>query len=340
MFPEGYPETPRTERPLIFGDYGDALLYYANVDIQNGQLLTRSSRTLAFVGKGNTLEEAEVIAEKAASSVTGDIRYRRDIGTADAPPAQDRSYEGDTMKKDLLSLLDVSEDELQKVLVEAKHLKKLGKKMPPTRYCSRKTLAMIFEKPSTRTRLSFEVGMHDLGGHALYLNSQDLQIGRGEEIRDTARVASRYVSGIMIRAYKHQTIVDFAKYASIPVINGLSDKEHPCQIIADILTIWEHFGSTIDLKVAWVGDGNNVCNSLLLSSAITGMIINVASPPEFQPAPDLVEVANERGGRVEVMSDPYEAVKDADVIATDTWVSMGTEANRDFRLKVIPGLHN
>jgi ornithine carbamoyltransferase len=241
------------------------------------------------------------------------------------------------MKKDLLSLLDVSEDELQKVLVEAKHLKKLKNENVPHELLSRKTLAMIFEKPSTRTRLSFEVGMHDLGGHALYLNSQDLQIGRGEEIRDTARVASRYVSGIMIRAYKHQTIVDFAKYASIPVINGLSDREHPCQIIADILTIWEHFGSTIDLKIAWVGDGNNVCNSLLLSSAITGMVINVASPPEFQPAEDLVEVANERGGRVEVISDPYEAVKDADVIATDTWVSMGTEANRDFRLKTFQG---
>jgi ornithine carbamoyltransferase len=241
------------------------------------------------------------------------------------------------MKKDLLSILDITEDELQMILVEGKHLKKLKREHAPHELLSRKTLAMIFEKPSTRTRLSFEVGMHDLGGHALYLNSQDLQIGRGEEIRDTASVASRYVSGIMIRAYMHQTIVDFAKYATIPVINGLSDKEHPCQIIADILTIWEHFGSTVDLNVAWIGDGNNVCNSLLLSSAITGMIINVASPPEFRPKEDLVELANEKGGRVEVMKDPYEAVKDADVIVTDTWVSMGMEANRDIRLKAFQG---
>ncbi|HVP93901.1 MAG TPA: ornithine carbamoyltransferase [Methanoregulaceae archaeon] len=241
------------------------------------------------------------------------------------------------MKKDLLSFLDISEEELDQLLVEAQHLKKLRKEKVPHELLPRKTLAMIFEKPSTRTRLSFEVGMHDLGGHALYLNSQDLQIGRGEEIRDTARVASRYVSGIMIRAYKHQTIVDFAKYAPIPVINGLSDREHPCQILADVLTIWEHFGSTLDLKIAWVGDANNVCNSLLLSSAITGMIINVAGPPEFQPSEDLVDLANSMGGRVEVMKDPYEAVKDANVIATDTWVSMGEETSRDYRLKAFQG---
>jgi ornithine carbamoyltransferase len=241
------------------------------------------------------------------------------------------------MKKDLLSFLDISEEELDRLLADAKHLKKLRKEQASHELLPRKTLAMIFEKPSTRTRLSFEVGMHDLGGHALYLNSQDLQIGRGEEIRDTARVASRYVSGIMIRAYKHQTIVDFAKYAPIPVINGLSDREHPCQILADILTIWEHFGSTLDLKVAWVGDANNVCNSLLLSSAITGMVINVAGPPEFQPSEDLVELANSNGGRVEVMKDPYEAVKDANVIATDTWVSMGEETTRDYRLKTFQG---
>ena len=241
------------------------------------------------------------------------------------------------MKKDLLSFLDISEEELDTLLTEAKHLKKLRKEHAPHELLTRKTLAMIFEKPSTRTRLSFEVGMHDLGGHALYLNSQDLQIGRGEEIRDTARVASRYVSGIMIRAYKHQTIVDFARYAPIPVINGLSDLEHPCQILADILTIWEHFGSTIDLKIAWVGDANNVCNSLLLSSAITGMVVNVAGPPGFQPSPDLVELANSNGGRVEVMKNPYDAVKDANVIATDTWISMGEEKSRDTRLKAFQG---
>ena len=241
------------------------------------------------------------------------------------------------MKKDLLSLLDISEEELQKILAEAKHLKKMKNTGTPHELLKRKALAMIFEKPSTRTRLSFEVGMHDLGGHALYLNSQDLQIGRGEEIRDTARVASRYVSGLMIRAYKHQTIIDFARYSSVPVINGLSDREHPCQLLADILTIWEHFGSTIDIKVTWVGDGNNVCNSLVLSSAITGMIVNIASPVGFLPRPEVVEKARELGGRVEVMHDPVEAVRDADVVVTDTWVSMGEEARYDVRIKAFQG---
>jgi len=241
------------------------------------------------------------------------------------------------MKKDLLSLLDISEEELQKILAEAKHLKKMKSSATPHEMLKRKTLAMIFEKPSTRTRLSFEVGMHDLGGHALYLNSQDLQIGRGEEIRDTARVASRYVTGVMIRAYKHQTITDFARYSTVPVINGLSDREHPCQLLADILTIWEHFGSTVDVKVAWVGDGNNVCNSLVLSSAITGMIVNIASPSGFLPKNEVVERATALGGRVEVMHDPAEAVRDADVVVTDTWVSMGEEARYDVRIKAFQG---
>ncbi len=241
------------------------------------------------------------------------------------------------MKKDLLSLLDISEEELQKILAEAKHLKKMKSTGTPHELLTRKALAMIFEKPSTRTRLSFEVGMHDLGGHALYLNSEDLQIGRGEEIRDTARVASRYVSGLMIRAYKHQTIVDFARYSTVPVINGLSDKEHPCQLLADILTIWEHFGSTVDVKVAWVGDGNNVCNSLVLSSAITGMIVNIASPAGFLPKDEVVERARALGGRVEVMHDPVQAVRDADVVVTDTWVSMGEEARYDVRIKAFQG---
>jgi ornithine carbamoyltransferase len=241
------------------------------------------------------------------------------------------------MKKDLLSLLDISEEELQKILAEAKHLKKMKKNGTPHELLKRKALAMIFEKPSTRTRLSFEVGMHDLGGHALYLNSEDLQIGRGEEIRDTARVASRYVSGVMIRAYKHQTITDFAKNSTVPVINGLSDREHPCQLLADILTIWEHFGSTIDVKVAWVGDGNNVCNSLVLSSAITGMIVKIASPAGFLPKDEVVERATALGGQVEVMHDPVEAVRDADVVVTDTWVSMGEEARYDDRIKAFQG---
>ena len=241
------------------------------------------------------------------------------------------------MKKDVLSLLDLSAEELQQIIVEARHLKKMKKEGVPHELLKRKTLAMIFEKPSTRTRLSFEVGMHDLGGHALHLNSQDMQIGRGEEIRDTARVASRYVSGIMIRAYRHQTISDFAQYSSVPVINGLSDREHPCQLLADILTIWEHFGSTVDIRVAWVGDGNNVCNSLVLASAITGLIVNIASPAGYQPGKEIVEKSVSLGGRVRVMHDPVTAIQDADVVVTDTWVSMGEEADYDERVRAFQG---
>ncbi|MDD1719606.1 MAG: ornithine carbamoyltransferase [Methanoregulaceae archaeon] len=241
------------------------------------------------------------------------------------------------MKRDLISILDFDEDELGELMRDAEHLRKLRKDGTAHEVLRGKTLAMIFEKPSTRTRISFDVGMHDLGGSALYLNTQDLQLGRGEEIRDTARVAARYVSGVMIRAYKHSTIVDFARYATVPVINGLSDREHPCQLLADIMTIREHFGSTLDVNVAWIGDGNNVCNSLVLSAATTGMIVQAACPPGYEPAPDMVERANALGGRVEVVRDPLEAARDADVVMTDTWVSMGTEAERDKRIKAFQG---
>jgi ornithine carbamoyltransferase len=193
---------------------------------------------------------------------------------------------------------------------------------------------MIFEKSSTRTHISFEVGMNELGGHALFLNARDMQIWRGEEIRDTARAASRYVSALMIRAYKHSTIEEFARHATIPVINGLSDLEHPCQLLADIMTIREHFGSTQDLRVAWVGDGNNVCNSLILSTVLTGMNVVVATPKGYEPADDVVKKARSQGGNVTLVRKPEKAVQDADVIITDTWVSMGDDDERDVRLKV------
>jgi len=179
--------------------------------------------------------------------------------------------------------------------------------------------------------------MHELGGHALFLNAKDLQIGRGEEIRDTARVASRYVSAIMIRAYHHSTIVDLATHATVPVINGLSDHEHPCQLLADILTIKEHFGDTRGLRIAWVGDGNNVCNSLVLSTALTGMEVTVASPKGYEVAPELVSQAQDLGGRVSLAKTPKEAVKDAQVIVTDTWISMGDEAEKEKRLSAFHG---
>jgi len=200
-----------------------------------------------------------------------------------------------------------------------------------------KNLAMIFEKSSTRTHISFEVGMNELGGHALFLNARDMQIWRGEEIRDTARAASRYVSGIMIRAYKHSTIEEFARFATIPVINGLSDLEHPCQLLADIMTMQEHFGSTKDLKVAWVGDGNNVCNSLILSTVLTGYSVTVATPNGYEPSEDIVKKARALGGKVILEKSPEQAVKDAHVIVTDTWVSMGDDAEREERLKTFSG---
>jgi len=187
------------------------------------------------------------------------------------------------MKKDFLSILDISKTELNELLAEAKKLKNLKKEGTVHDYLRGKNLAMIFEKSSTRTHISFEVGMNELGGHALFLNARDMQIWRGEEIRDTARAASRYVSGIMIRAYKHSTIEEFARHSTIPVINGLSDLEHPCQLLADIMTMQEHFGRTEGLNVAWVGDGNNVCNSLILSTALTGFNVTVATPSGTSP---------------------------------------------------------
>jgi ornithine carbamoyltransferase len=241
------------------------------------------------------------------------------------------------MKKDLLSILDLDREELFDLLAEARRQKESRRSGKPDVRLNGKTLAMIFEKPSTRTRISFEVGMYELGGHALFLNAQDLQIGRGEEIRDTARVLSRYVSAVMIRAYRHENVEEVARNATIPVINGLSDREHPCQILADIMTMQERFGRTEGLRVAWVGDGNNVCNSLVLSSALTGMEVTVASPPGYHPKPEIVERARAAGGSVTLVTDPVDAVRDADVVETDAWVSMGDEAQREVRNRALQG---
>ena len=241
------------------------------------------------------------------------------------------------MNKDFLSILDINKIEMEQILSEAKHLKTLKKQGVVHDALRGKNLAMIFEKSSTRTHISFEVGMNELGGHALFLNARDMQIWRGEEIRDTARAASRYVSGIMIRAYKHSTIEEFARFATIPVINGISDLEDPCQLLADIMTMQEHFGSTNDLKVAWVGDGNNVCNSLILSTVLTGYSVTVATPNGYEPSEDIVKKARALGGKVNLVKSPELAVKDAHVIVTDTWVSMGDDAEREERLKIFSG---
>ena len=241
------------------------------------------------------------------------------------------------MKKDFISILDITEDELHHILADAIQLKKLRQAGTLPEILKGKSLSMIFEKSSTRTHISFEVGMNELGGHALFLSTRDLQIGRGEEIRDTARVASRYVSAVMIRAYKQSTIEEFARYATIPVINGLSDREHPCQLLADIMTINEHVKDMKGLRVAWVGDGNNVCNSLILSSALTGMDVSSASPKGYAPKRDVLNHAREIGGTIHLSRSPEDAVGDADIIMTNTWVSMGDEDKREERIRAFSG---
>ena len=202
-----------------------------------------------------------------------------------------------------------------------------------------KTLGMVFAKNSTRTRISFEVGMRQLGGHALFLNPQDLQLGRGETIADTARVFSRYLDGIMIRTYAHEDVVELARYADIPVINGLTDWVHPCQALADIFTLYEKKGRVAGLKLAYVGDGNNVAHSLLYGGALFGMKVFVATPPAYRPSAAVVEeataIARETGGTVAVVDDPREAVRGADAVYTDVWVSMGQEAEREERMEAL-----
>lgn len=240
-------------------------------------------------------------------------------------------------KRDLVSILDVRDDlvGLLELAASIKNRTKAGEPYEPLRG---KSLGMIFEKASTRTRVSFEVGMTQLGGHALFLSPNDLQIGRGETIADTARVLSRYVDGIMYRAFKRESVVELARNASVPVINGLDDKEHPCQVIADLFTILERKGSFKQLKLAYVGDGNNVCNSLLLGSAIVGMDMVVACPSGYEPDAEILAIARrivkDSGSKLHVGDDPQGAVQRADVVYTDVWVSMGQEKEKEQREKV------
>ncbi len=240
-------------------------------------------------------------------------------------------------KRDLISILDVQEDlvGLLELASSMKNRTKAGEPYDPLRG---KSLAMIFEKASTRTRVSFEVGMTQLGGHALFLSPNDLQIGRGETIADTARVLSRYVDGILYRAFKRENVRELAANASVPVINGLDDKEHPCQVIADLFTIQERKRRLKDLKLAYLGDGNNVCNSLLLGAAIVGMHMAAACPSGFEPDSELLvearRIARESGSTIKVQRDPLTAVKDADVVYTDVWVSMGQENEKETREKL------
>jgi len=236
------------------------------------------------------------------------------------------------MKRTILSILDLTADEIGTLLDDAIRLKKERSDGVAHPHLAGKTLGMIFEKSSTRTRISFDVGMYELGGYALYLNPRDMQLDRGEAIPDTARVLSRYLSAAMIRANSHSSIETLSDNSTIPVINGLSDKEHPCQILADLMTLKERFGDLSGLHLAWVGDGNNVCNSLILSTILTGMKVSVAVPPGYEPDPDCIRLAEARGN-VTFHRRPEEAVAGADAVYTDTWISMGNEDEQDARLK-------
>ncbi|MEW5952205.1 MAG: ornithine carbamoyltransferase [Bacillota bacterium] len=248
-------------------------------------------------------------------------------------------YENSKFKgRDLLSLNDLTGEEIMAILDLADLLKEKHKAAVPHPHLKGKTLAMIFQKASTRTRVSFEVAMFQLGGHGLYLNTNDLQLGRGETVADTGRVLSRYVDGIMIRTYAQSDVEELAKYAAVPVINGLTDLEHPCQVLADLQTIREHKGRLAGLKLAYLGDGNNVCHSLLLGCAKTGMSISVAAPEGYWPREEIISRARrdarDQGGKVEVVTDPVPAVTGADVVVTDVWASMGQEAEQVRRKAV------
>ena len=240
--------------------------------------------------------------------------------------------------RSLDSLLHLTEEELEQILKTSELLKYQLLRGEEHLLLKGKTLAMIFEKPSTRTRVSFEVGMWQLGGYALYLSASDLQLGRGETIADTAQVLSRYVNGIMARVFAHRTILDLVKYSRVPVINGLSDFTHPCQGLADLFTIYEKKGRLSGLKLAYVGDGNNVAHSLLYGCSKVGMNITLACPKGYEPDPEVVSEAKEEGRRsgckVNVINDPKEAVRGADVIYTDVWASMGKEKEHEQRNKV------
>lgn len=237
------------------------------------------------------------------------------------------------MPSHLLSLADLSYEELIDILDIASDLKEKRARGKTSTGLKNKSLAMIFEKSSTRTRVSFEVAMTELGGHSIYLNYKDIQLGRGESVADTARVMGRYVHAIMARVYKHETLTGLSKYATVPVINGLSDIEHPCQILADLLTIREYKGKFKGLNFSWIGDGNNVCNSAILACALTGMKITVACPEGYEPNSEILNKARDIGGTVNVIRDPLKAAKNADILYTDVWVSMGDEEEYEQRLR-------
>jgi ornithine carbamoyltransferase len=240
--------------------------------------------------------------------------------------------------KDFLKIADFETAEILYLLEEAQELKKMQKQGIPHPFLSGKVLGMLFEKSSTRTRVSFEVGMLQLGGHAIFLSPRDIQLGRGESIHDTAKALSRYLDALMIRTFSHDSIEEFAYHAEVPIINGLTDPHHPVQVMADLQTILEYKGKLAGLKLCYVGDGNNnVTHSLIEAAAKVGMHISVASPEKYKPNQEIVskaiEDAKSTGSIISILTDPIEAMKDADVVVTDVWTSMGMEAEAQERLQ-------
>ena len=233
--------------------------------------------------------------------------------------------------KHLLKMLDLSKEEIIEILNLADQLKYENKNGIEHHLLKGKTLGMIFQKASTRTRVSFETGMYQLGGNPLFLSSSDLQIGRGEPVQDTARVLSRYIDGIMIRTFEQKEVEDLAKFGSIPIINGLTDFCHPCQVLADLMTIREFKGRLEGLKMCYIGDGNNMANSLIVGCLKVGMSVSIACPDDYQPDEKVLDFAKEYGDKFFMTDKPLEAAKDCDVLFTDVWTSMGEEAETEKR---------
>ncbi|MBR5682923.1 MAG: ornithine carbamoyltransferase [Ruminococcus sp.] len=239
--------------------------------------------------------------------------------------------------KHLLKMLDLSTEEIIEILNLADQLKYELKHGIPHPHLKGKTLGMIFQKASTRTRVSFETGMYQLGGYPLFLSSNDLQIGRGEPVQDTARVLSRYLDGIMIRTFEQKEVEDLAEFGSIPIINGLTDFCHPCQVLADLMTIREFKGSFDGLKMCFIGDGNNMANSLIVGCLKVGMSVSIACPNDYQPPKEILDFAKAYGGKFELTDTPMQAAKGADVLITDVWASMGQEGEAEKRRKAFTG---
>ena len=239
--------------------------------------------------------------------------------------------------KHLLKMLDLRTEEIIEILNLADQLKYELKHGIPHPHLKGKTLGMIFQKASTRTRVSFETGMYQLGGYPLFLSSNDLQIGRGEPVQDTARVLSRYLDGIMIRTFEQKEVEDLAEYGSIPIINGLTDFCHPCQVLADLMTIREFKGSFDGLKMCFIGDGNNMANSLIVGCLKVGMSVSIACPDDYQPPKEILDFAKGYGDKFEMTNVPMQAAKGADVLITDVWASMGQEGEAEKRKKAFAG---